>query len=343
MGALRLGLVGCGRAGATIHARALAGLAGLRVVAVADPVPERVAAAAAVYGARPHTDHRALLAAGGLDALAVCAPPRLHAAVTRDALDGGLAVYVEKPLAADLAGADAIVAAGGRVAVGHNLRGHRLVRAARRLLAAGALGPVRLARGLLSSGPGAGVAGDWRRDPAAGGGVFAELAVHHVDLLRYLLADEPLDVDGRMSADAAAGCLGLRFAGGTFATLSCTFRGPAHNTLELVGERASLRLDLYASDGLRVRQRTTGFGPTARLREAADWARRLPAAVRAWRAGGDFPGSYVQTWRDFLALVRGERGPACSAADGRAALQVVLAGVEAARTGQRVRLGGGDG
>ncbi|WP_039924425.1 Gfo/Idh/MocA family protein [Amycolatopsis decaplanina] len=50
-----------------------------------------------------HGDHRAMLAAGGLDAVIVTAPNDVHAAVCRDVLDAGLPVCVEKPLATELA------------------------------------------------------------------------------------------------------------------------------------------------------------------------------------------------------------------------------------------------
>ena len=61
-----------------------------------------------------HADYRALLDAGGLDAVVVCSPAGTHAEVVLAALDAGLHVFVEKPMCITLADADAIVAARDR-------------------------------------------------------------------------------------------------------------------------------------------------------------------------------------------------------------------------------------
>ena len=62
-------------------------------------------------GASAFTRWEEMLAAGGLDALFVCTPPMHHAAPAIAALERGLAVYLEKPLARSLADGEAIVAA----------------------------------------------------------------------------------------------------------------------------------------------------------------------------------------------------------------------------------------
>jgi predicted dehydrogenase len=63
---------------------------------------------------RLDADYRALLDAGGLDAVVVCSPAGTHAEVVHAALDAGLHVFVEKPMCITLADADAIVAARDR-------------------------------------------------------------------------------------------------------------------------------------------------------------------------------------------------------------------------------------
>ena len=117
---LRVGVVGGGFIAQAVHLpllRALPGLFSLR--ALAEP-SRRVREALATRHAIPHVhaDHRALLAAGGLDVVLVCAPDALHEPVTLDALDAGLHVLVEKPLCLSEAGAARIAqssAAAGRV------------------------------------------------------------------------------------------------------------------------------------------------------------------------------------------------------------------------------------
>jgi predicted dehydrogenase len=61
-----------------------------------------------------HADYRAMLDAGGLDAVVVCSPAGTHAEIVLAALDDGFHVFVEKPMCITLADADAIVAARDR-------------------------------------------------------------------------------------------------------------------------------------------------------------------------------------------------------------------------------------
>jgi predicted dehydrogenase len=109
---LRIGVVGGGLIAQLVHLPSLRELdARFELVALAEPdrrVRERLAARHAI--ARAYADHRALLDAGGLDAVLVCAPNGLHEAVTLDALDAGVHVLVEKPLCLSPEAADRIVA-----------------------------------------------------------------------------------------------------------------------------------------------------------------------------------------------------------------------------------------
>jgi predicted dehydrogenase len=94
---IRVGVVGLGVIG-TFYRQALADHPGTRLVAVCDLRPELLGDGPARY-----TDHRRLLAEADLDAVVVTVPNDTHAAVCRDALDTGVAVCVEKPLATTLA------------------------------------------------------------------------------------------------------------------------------------------------------------------------------------------------------------------------------------------------
>jgi predicted dehydrogenase len=61
-----------------------------------------------------HAEHRALLAAGGVDAVVICSPNETHAAIARDCVEAGCAVLVEKPLCLDPADGHEILAAAVR-------------------------------------------------------------------------------------------------------------------------------------------------------------------------------------------------------------------------------------
>jgi predicted dehydrogenase len=147
----RLGIIGFGWAGEQ-HARALgqlrdrAELAG--IAEIAEPVARR---AAQDWGA-PFwtTDYRALLSGGRCEAVSICLPHQLHAAVALEAAQAGLHVLVEKPLASSLAEADAMIAAakaaGVRLMVAENVRYDTLYRKAAEIAASGELGQIYLVR-----------------------------------------------------------------------------------------------------------------------------------------------------------------------------------------------------
>jgi len=97
---LTVGVVGAGLIAQVVHLPLLQRLRDLfRVTAIADPDGSVRAEVAARHGiAAGHEDHRALVDAGGLDALLVCSPDATHAQVVVDALEAGMHVLVEKPL-----------------------------------------------------------------------------------------------------------------------------------------------------------------------------------------------------------------------------------------------------
>lgn len=133
---LRAAVIGVGHLGKH-HARILAGLAGVRLVAAVDVMRERAeAAVATVPGARAVADASEVL--GDVDAVVIAVPTVAHLAVARPFLERGVHVLIEKPIAASVAEADALVALaasrGATLAVGHSERFNPAMTAARPLL-----------------------------------------------------------------------------------------------------------------------------------------------------------------------------------------------------------------
>jgi predicted dehydrogenase len=109
---LDIGLIGAGAIARGMYvgaARALAS-SGVRLVAIADAVPEKAEALAAEVGATAYADHRALLAHPGLAAVVVATTIGTHAELALAALRAGKHVLVQKPMATSLAGADQLIA-----------------------------------------------------------------------------------------------------------------------------------------------------------------------------------------------------------------------------------------
>jgi len=120
---IRAATIGVGHLGRH-HARILSALAGVRFVAAVDTIAGRAEEAARAAGARALTDYRDLL--DEVDAVTIAVPTERHGEIAVPFLERGIAVLVEKPMAASLAEAEAMLAAahasGAVLGVGHTER-----------------------------------------------------------------------------------------------------------------------------------------------------------------------------------------------------------------------------
>jgi predicted dehydrogenase len=127
---VRVAVIGVGSLGQH-HARIYAVLPEARLVAVLDTDPGRAKEIAARHGVKAFADLRDL--PDDLDAVSVAVPTVAHASVVQACLDRGLAVLVEKPMAASVAEAERMALAARRAArpllVGHTERFNPVVRA----------------------------------------------------------------------------------------------------------------------------------------------------------------------------------------------------------------------
>jgi D-galactose 1-dehydrogenase/L-arabinose 1- dehydrogenase len=106
-GVIRLGIVGIGKIASDQHVPAIRANPRFDLVATADPH-------GSLDGVASYGDLAAMIAGTPeLDAVAICTPPSYRAAIATAAIDAGLAVLLEKPTAATLAQAEAIVAYAG--------------------------------------------------------------------------------------------------------------------------------------------------------------------------------------------------------------------------------------
>jgi predicted dehydrogenase/glycosyltransferase involved in cell wall biosynthesis len=182
----RIGFIGAGGI-AHRHFGVLEQFEDVEIVAIADVDAARADEAAARFGARAFTDIDAMLDAVEVDALYICVPPFAHGAPERTAIARRLPFFVEKPVALDIATADAIaaeVAAANIItAVGYHWRYLDTVDEVRGLLAHN---PARLMSGYwLDSTP----PPQWWWHEDRSGGQMVEQTTHLIDLARYLAGD----------------------------------------------------------------------------------------------------------------------------------------------------------
>jgi myo-inositol 2-dehydrogenase / D-chiro-inositol 1-dehydrogenase len=348
---VRIGIVGCGRAAASLHAPALARVRGAVIVALSDRDPVRLdAVASSCEGASAYADYRALMDDERVDLVAVCVPVTLHAEVAAAALSAGKHVFIEKPLALTLDDCDDLVeranlaeSSGIRSVVGFNLRSHRLLRQAKAVIRSGALGEIELLRTLWTADWTEAVRPGWHALRSQGGGALLEIGAHLADLWRWLLASEVESIDAlsrSVAFDDQTAAFQARMTSGALVSAAVSQRTVSRNIVEVFGSHGCLRLSCFHADSLEV-ERVGGpsSGVWRRLGPVLDKAAKLPAALQAARGGGDFKMSYVHQWERILAALRERGAMPASVHDGRQAAAIVLAALQASRGGAAVSLG----
>jgi myo-inositol 2-dehydrogenase/D-chiro-inositol 1-dehydrogenase len=342
---IRLGLVGCGRVTETLHLPALQPLDGAEVVALSDVSVDRLNKVADFFHIKDrYTDYKELLNDKTIDVVAVCVPAEFHVEVALSALGAEKHVFVEKPLALELAESDLLIEqakkSSYKLTVGFNLRWHRLVRQAREIVQRGTLGRLEVMRTALTSYhdnvPG------WRKHRETGGGVLFEQAVHHFDLWRYLLQSEVEEVFATSRSERRedeTATVTARMSNGALASSVFSERTRASNEFEIYGEAGWLHVDCYRFDGLEYFSTSQAPGGIrSRIRKMANTLRDLPLGISKMGQGGDFILSYRAEWRHFIDCIQRDAQPECALEDGRRALQVVLAVIESASLGEPVRV-----
>jgi predicted dehydrogenase len=142
---------------------------------------------------RATTDIDSLLTDPDIDVIHICTPNALHVPLATAALEAGRHVVVEKPLALTSADADRLVALAERLgrhaAVAFTYRGYPMVRHARRMVAAGDLGDVRLVHGsYLQDWLVEPTSFNWRLESELGGAsrAVADIGSHWFDTAEFI-------------------------------------------------------------------------------------------------------------------------------------------------------------
>jgi predicted dehydrogenase len=191
---LRVGVIGVGWAGQR-HLEAYDALPGTQVVALAgleDPVRT---ALAAQYGIERHVARwEDLLDVDGLDAVSVAVPTFLHAPIAIAALERGMHVLSEKPIARNVTEADSMVQAARTadrvldVAFNHRQRGD--IQELKAVMETGRLGTPYYAKAWWLRRTGIPTLGSWfTRAELAGGGPLVDIGVHVLDYSLFLLGN----------------------------------------------------------------------------------------------------------------------------------------------------------
>ncbi|MGN8027713.1 ROK family protein [Microbacterium sp. 22242] len=196
----RAAVIGVGaRAGVALHVAA----AGGRVVAAVDPAPQTHARAARLFGDIPVFASVAELLASGLeiDGAFVTSPDFTHADVSVELLEGGIPVYVEKPLAISIEDADRILETahrtGSKLYVGHNMRHMQVVRMMKDIVDRGEIGEVKAiwCRHFVGHG-GDYYFKDWHAEQDKAMSLLLQKGAHDIDVMHWLAGTSSRTVVG---------------------------------------------------------------------------------------------------------------------------------------------------
>jgi len=304
--ALRVGVIGAGVMGSN-HGRVLAGLPGVTLVGIVDPLPEHRTRAANMIGCPVFADLEELIAAG-VDAVTIAAPTHLHHEVALSCINRGIHVLVEKPIASTVEEGREIVEAARRAGVtlmvGHVERFNPAVAAVKQAIKDEDILSIAITR----VGP--------FPPRMSNVGVVIDLAVHDIDLIRWFTESDIVEVQPQLSSAVAErediALLQFRTASGVLAHINTNWLTPFKARSVTVATRGK-----YVMGDLLTRQVTECFGFKP---DGSYSMRHLPV-------GHDEP--LRAELIAFVGAVRTGGAPAVSGDEGVASLEIAIRCLEA--------------
>jgi predicted dehydrogenase len=326
--ALRIGVIGLGVMGMR-HAQVCHELRGIELAAVADVRPEVVAQAHDEFGVPGYGDYHAMLEQAAMDAVVVATPDQFHREPCEQAAARGLHIFLEKPIAMNLADGEAILAAARRhdvkLMVGHTLRYDPRYIAIQQAAAAGKFGDIVH----LYARRNATVRSGRRLGGRADAVMFQ--GVHDIDALHWITGARVTRVWAESVSKVLvdlnipdATLATLRFDNGAIALMEQSWALPVgvpallDAQLEVVGSKGAAYIDFHQ--------------PSLSLFTDGAWSQ--PDVILA------LPGAHYlkDEYEQFMAYVAGRAEPKVGGEQALEAVRVALAIVESARTGKPVDL-----
>jgi UDP-N-acetylglucosamine 3-dehydrogenase len=340
---LKIGIIGAGKIVRVRHLPETHSHPHAEVVAICDIVASRARELAVKYDCQAFTDYLEMIENVEMDAVIVAATNTTHAEMTIAALNAGLHVLCEKPMATNLEDAQKMLAAaeasGKQLMIAHNQRLEPANIQAREILQSGKLGKI-LSFTTVFGHPGCehwAIDGEntwFFRKEIAGLGVMGDLAVHKLDLMRYLLDDNFIE------ATAFMGTMAKTYPNGESINVE-------DNAICIVRTEKGILGSIITSWTYQVEDnRTTIYGEKGVLEIYGN--PDFPLAVHYNHENGEFyklgrkstnldqvKSGIIDAFVD--ALIHGGNVP-IPGIEGYKALEAVIACQEAAKTGQHIKI-----
>jgi len=274
--AVNVGIIGCGSITMQRHAPEYHANVNARVSGFYDSRPERAEEMVRSYGGKVYDSYEAMLADQCIDAVSVCTSNAYHAPITIAALKAGKHVLCEKPMAVSIEDAvqmtETASETGKYLMVGHNQRFAAAHIKAEKILSSGELGRILTFstsfshKGSEMWGIEKGTHSWFFNKKEAIFGVLGDLAIHKVDLLRWLTKDEINEVAAFSAtldkSDSNGNLIGvednviclLKTAGGIMGTMSVSWTnyGEEDNSTILYCSKGVLKIYHQAEFPLEI-------------------------------------------------------------------------------------------
>ncbi len=306
----KVGIIGCGGI-AESHRKGYE-QNGITPFAVADASPEQAREfAGKCEGALACASYQELLASG-VEAVSICTPPDSHREIALAALERGIHVLCEKPLAGTVEDCHAIEEAAAKSSAAFMVAfRHRFLpihQTMRRLIRDEGLGEIVLFRNFFG-GPKPQLMDRWfGRRAIAGGGALMDTAIHGVDLFRFYCG-EVAAASGELGATfpgadvEASGVLSLRSESGALGLVAASWSiGTGKALVEIDTEEGALVCDYTRRGEIVVRRKGAAESEVLKVEPSNGFAEQIAAFLQA--------------------LARGS-APSPSASDGSRAVEVI--------------------
>ena len=334
---LRMAVVGLGHMGLR-HARVIRASPLADLVAVADHDIKRLQERAAMLEALPYGDYNELLQRDDIQAVVVCTPDKHHLAPCLAAARAGKHLLVEKPLAADLSEATAIIDAcreeGVKLMAAHLLRFDPRYLAIKAAILDRTVGEVLHISAHRNS--------PWTSGPARyaiGTSLTLHLAVHDLDLVNWYIGSRPVTIYARnvrrklahLDTDDAVSAV-IAFESGAVANLQYSWVLPPTSVTPL-----DARLELIGEEGMAL---VGGYhGQGVFIASADRWS--APDVHHAYESlAGQLLGDVREEVHAFIDCVLHDRPSPVPGEEALLAVREAVAIEESLRTGDVIRLVG---
>jgi myo-inositol 2-dehydrogenase/D-chiro-inositol 1-dehydrogenase/scyllo-inositol 2-dehydrogenase (NAD+) len=333
----RVCLVGAGRAGFVHASNVRQHTAAAEIAAIVDGEPDRARKMAGAVGGAPFPTLGEAIAGAQLDAVVIATPTHIHRDLAIEALNAGLHVFCEKPMALTAAECDDMIEAAQAadlvLQLGYVRRFQPEFVEAKARIEQGEIGDVMLVKS-LTRGPGLPPA--WAHDLALSNGMLAEVNSHCFDSVRWLAASDIVRVYAEVTnrKGARLGVTAESFYDN--AVVSLRFANEAIGTIDGVcpaGYGYDGRVEVVGTEGLIMIGDVEGMPLITAVDRGKGGVR---PTHKTWPER--FSWGYVREINAFVEAVRTGAAPAVTGLDGKRAVEAVVASNRSWQEGRPVEL-----